>query len=84
MQGTLHGKLKQITSKEIVFQNEDDQSVSVRRTRKTKFIKDGKEIKPSNIDQDTAVSIDVVQDIDLKPLAVAVTVDSPKKDSAPQ
>lgn len=84
VQGTLHGKLKLITNKEIVFQNGDDQSVSVRRTRKTRFMKDGKEIKPSSIEPDTAVSIDVVQDIDLKPMAITVTVDSARKASAQQ
>jgi hypothetical protein len=74
--GTLHGTLKQLTNKEVVIENQDKQEVVIRRTRKTKFLRNGKAIKPSDMDMSTAVSIDVVEDVDLKPVAVTVSVDS--------
>lgn len=73
--GTFHGTLKELTKKEIALQTAEDQTVVIRRSRKTKFFKDGKEIKAANIALDTAVSVDAIEDIDLKPIAVTVTVD---------
>jgi len=78
--GTFHGKLKDISGKEIVIENEESQIVSIRRNRKTKFLKDEHEIKPSEIAHDTPVTVQASEDIDLKPMALTVTVDSaPKK-----
>ncbi|MGI8741620.1 MAG: hypothetical protein ACR2NN_03420 [Bryobacteraceae bacterium] len=77
--GTFHGKLKDITGKEIVIENEQNQIVSIRRTRKTRFLKDEREIKPSEIARDTSVTVDAAEDIDLKPMALTVTVDSAQK-----
>ena len=80
--GTFRGTLKDLTSKEIVIQNEEDQAVSIRRNRKTKFLRDEREIKASEIAPDTPVTIEAAQDIDLKPMAITVTADStPKKTS---
>ena len=78
--GTFRGTLKDLTSKEIVIQNEESQTVSIRRNRKTKFLRDEREIKASEIPLDTPVTIEATQDIDLKPMAISVTADSaPKK-----
>ena len=78
--GTFHGTLKDLTSKEIVIQNEEDQTVSIRRNRKTKFLRDEREIKASEIAMGTPVTVEAAQDIDLKPMAIMVTADStPKK-----
>lgn len=77
--GTFHGALKDLNGKEIVIESDERQTVSIRRSRKTKFFKDGKEIKPSDIAVDTPVSIDAAEDFDLKPTAISVTVDLPKK-----
>lgn len=74
--GTFHGKLKDISGKEIVIENGENQVVSIRRTRKTKFLKDEHEIKPSEIAHDAAVTIEASEDIDLKPMALTVKVDS--------
>ena len=78
--GTFRGTLKDLTNKEIVIQNEEDLTVSIRRNRKTKFIQDEREIKASEISLNTPVTIEAAQDIDLKPMAISVTADSaPKK-----
>ncbi len=74
---TFEGTLKLLTNKEIVIQLQSDQLLSIRRTRKTKFVENGKEIKPSDIAQGTPLAIDVKEDIDLKPLALRVVVNPP-------
>src|SRR5579883_323329 len=76
--GTLHGTLKQLTNKEIIIENEDKQDVVIRRTRKTKFTRDGKDVKSSDLALSTTVSVDVVEDVDLKPLALLVATESSK------
>jgi hypothetical protein len=78
--GTFRGTLKDLTNKEITLQNEEGQIVSIRRNRKTKFMQHEHEIKASEIPIDTPVTIEAAQDIDLKPMAISVIVDSaPKK-----
>lgn len=79
--GTFRGTLKDLTSKEIVIQNEEIQTVSIRRNRKTKFLSDEREIKASEIPLDTPVTIEATQDIDLKPMAISVTGDSVPKNA---
>ena len=80
--GSFHGKLKDLSDKEIMIVNDDDQIVTVRRSRKTKFLKDGKAIKAADIDIETPVTIDASEDTDLKLTAVSVTVDPPQKSKA--
>jgi len=74
--GTFHGTVKQLDKKEITIQTEGDQTVTIRLSRKTKFLKEGQEIKRTDIDLNARVSVDAREDVDLKPIAVAVTVDS--------
>lgn len=75
---TLHGKLKQISNKEIVIESDEEQVIVLRRTRKTKFLKGDKEIKPTEIPQGTQLSLDVTKDPEMKPLALNVFVEKPK------
>jgi hypothetical protein len=77
--GSFRGKLKDLSSKEITIQTDDDQIVSIHRTRKTKFLKGTQSIKPSDIDIETPVTVDAAEDVDLSLTAVSVTVDTPKK-----
>jgi hypothetical protein len=77
--GSFHGKLKELTGKEITIQTEDEQLVSIHRTRKTKFLKGTQTIKPSDIDLETMVTVDATEEVDLSLTAVSVTVDTPKK-----
>lgn len=81
--GSFRGKLKDLTSKEITIETEDNQIVSIHRSRKTKFFKGTQSIKPSDIDIETPVTVDASEDVDLSLTAVSVTVDTRKKsDSA--
>jgi hypothetical protein len=77
--GSFHGKLKDLTKKEIMIETDDDQTVSIRRTGKTKFLKGTEKIKATDIDMETPVTVDATEDIDLKLTAIDVIVDTPKK-----
>jgi hypothetical protein len=77
--GSFHGKLKELSSKEIMIETADNQTVSIRRSRKTKFLQGKKSIKPTDIDLETPITIDASEDADLKLTAVNVTVDPPPK-----
>lgn len=79
MAGSFHGKLKDLSSKEITIETADDQIVSIHRSRKTKFFKGTQSIKPSDIDLETPVTVDATEEVDLSLTAVSVTVDTPKK-----
>ena len=77
--GSFHGKLKELTSKEIMIETDDSQMVSIHRSRKTKFLKGTQTIKASDIDIETPVTVDASEEVDLSLTAVTVTVDTPKK-----
>jgi hypothetical protein len=57
--GIFHGKLKQLTDNEIVIENRSNQMVSIRRSRKTKFLRNNEPVHPSDIDLDTPIIIEV-------------------------
>jgi len=80
---TMEGTLRMMTNKQITLQLQtEDQLVNIRRDHKTKFIENGKEVKPSEIAVGTPLAIDVKEDVDLKPLAIRVVVNPapPKAD----
>lgn len=77
--GSFHGKLKDLSKKEITIETEDSQLVSIHRSGKTKFFKGTQSIKPSDIDIETPVTVDAIEDVDLSLTASSVTVDTPKK-----
>jgi hypothetical protein len=79
--GSFHGKLKELSSKEIMIETEDNQTVSIRRSRKTKFLKGKQSIKPTDIDLETPITIDASEDADLTLTAVNVIVDPPPKNT---
>lgn len=73
----MRGILKRITSKQIIMTVEGDETANILRTRKTKFLQKGKEIKPEQIQEGSLLSIDVGKDPDLNPIAINVMVDAP-------
>jgi len=77
--GSFHGKLKDLSKKEIMIETEDGQMVSFHRSGKTKFLKGTQSIKASDIDLETLVTVDAGEDVDLTLTARSVTVDMPKK-----
>jgi hypothetical protein len=62
-----------------MIETDDNQIVSIHRSRKTKFLKGTQSIKPSDIDIETLVTVDASEDVDLSLTARSVTVDTPKK-----
>jgi hypothetical protein len=68
-----------LSKKEIMLETDDDQTVSIRRSGKTKFLKGTQSIKASDIDLETLVTVDASEDADLKLTAISVTVDPPPK-----
>ena len=78
--GSFHGKLKELTGKEITIETGEDQLVTLHRSRKTKFFKGKQEIKASDIDVGTMVTVEAHEEpADLSLTALAVIVETPKK-----
>jgi hypothetical protein len=73
------GKLKVLDKKKIVIETEDSELLTIKLTGKTKFLADGKTIKPAEIDLETPITVDANQDTDASLLAVNVTVAAPDK-----
>jgi hypothetical protein len=76
---SIHGKLKELSKKQILLEADDKQILTIRRTAKTKFLSNGEEIKPGEISLESGVTIDVSEDNDLKLLANAVKLDPSEK-----
>src|SRR5579859_5759796 len=64
--GSFRGKLKGLSEKEIMIENGDHQIVSIRRSRKTKFLSGKNAIKASDIDLETLVTVVAGEDSGLK------------------
>jgi len=79
--GSFHGILKELTKKEIMIETDDNQTVSIRRSGKTKFLKGNQSIKASDIDIETLVTVDATEEADLKLTAIDVIVDPPPKNT---
>jgi hypothetical protein len=79
---TMHGTLKHMNGKVITIIGDGDQTVEIVRTHKTKFLRNGKEIKPTEIAVGSILSIDVGLFPDLSPQAINVMVDSPPIEGA--
>jgi len=62
-----------------MIETDEGQTVSIHRSRKTKFLKGTQSIKPSDIDLESMVTVDASEEVDLSLTAVSVTVDTPKK-----
>ncbi len=80
---TFHGTLRSLTKKEVVLALPEDQSVAFHISHKTKFLKDGKPVKPADIHTDTALTVEGKRDALGNVEAVTVTVDPPVKPAAP-
>ncbi len=78
-----HGTLKQVSKSTILIQTDDDRIMTIRRSRKTRFLADGHEVKANEVDLETAVSIEMSEDGDAKFTAFAVKVDPVQKERVP-
>jgi hypothetical protein len=81
---TFQGKLKKLTKKEIIIESteENHELLTFRRNKATKFLDNDAEIKPGAIDFESLVTVDASEDVDLKLMAVSVSVGAPKKADA--
>lgn len=75
---SFHGTVKSISGKEIVIVSDEEQQITIHRTRKTKFLKDDKAIKPGDIAEGSLVTVDVTKAADLSLSAVNVFVNEAK------
>lgn len=80
---TFHGKLKELTKKTILIEADDAQIVTIRCSRKTKFLDNNREVKAFDIDLETLVTVDASEDNDLKLTALAIRVDPVQKKRTP-
>lgn len=76
---TFRGTLRSVDKKEIVIALPEDQEVTFHCSRKTRFLKDSKKIKPSDIQAGTEVSVEARRDLFGDVEAVTVTVPPPEK-----
>jgi hypothetical protein len=79
---TFHGTLRSQSKKEIVLALPEDQSVAFHISHKTKFLKDGKAIKASEIAEGAALTVEGKRDLMGNVEAVSVTVDTSAKPAA--
>src|ERR1700722_4814351 len=68
------GTVKSLSKKEIIIDMDSEQSLTLRRSGKTKFFKDDKEIKAADIPVGTHVTLDATRDGDQKLSALKVMV----------
>jgi hypothetical protein len=82
---TFTGNLKMINKKELrIDVDSEEQSLTFRVTKKTHFLKDGKEIKLADVNPGTLVAVDATRDPDQKFSALNVVVNPPKPKPADQ
>jgi len=74
--GIFQGKLKQLTNKEIVIENQANQIVSIRRSHRTKFLRNDEPIRPTDIDLDTPVTVEATEESSVNLVALNVSVDT--------
>jgi hypothetical protein len=80
---SFHGTLAELSKKDVQLVSDDNKLMTMRRSSKTKFLSGDQEIKAKDVGVDDKVTIDAVEDNDMKFLAVAVRLDAvqpPKKD----
>ena len=81
---TFHGTLKALTKKELIVDldaepGQEQQSLTFRFSKKTKFLKDDKDIKPTDLAVGTHIAVDATRDGDQKLSALNVTTAPPGK-----
>jgi hypothetical protein len=67
--------LTELSKKDFTIATEDQPAFVIERSHKTKFVKDGKAIKPEDIPVGAELTVDVMKDPDLHPIAVSVMVE---------
>jgi hypothetical protein len=71
---SFRGPLKEIDKSQLRIETDQHETLTFRRTHKTKFLKDGKKIDPANIKVGTQLTVDTEKDPDGGLVAVNVLV----------
>lgn len=83
--GIFRGKLKQLTDTKIAIENQSNQMVSIRRSRKTKFLRNNEPIHPAEIDLDTPIIVEAIEEKgSLAALNVSIDTSATRSDQFPQ
>ena len=75
----VQGVLKGLSKKELLVETGEDHTISLRRTSKTKFFREDKQVKADDVALEEKVSVEVAQDKDAKLMAVMVKLGAPGK-----
>jgi hypothetical protein len=73
------GVLKGLSKKELLVATDADHTVSLRRTSKTKFLREDKPVKAGDVALEEKVDVEVAPDKDAKLMAVMVKLGAPEK-----
>ena len=73
------GVLKGLSKKELLVETDADHTVSLRRTSKTKFLREDKPVKADDVALEEKVDVEVAPDKDAKLMAVMVKLGAPEK-----
>ena len=68
----MHGVVRSITKKQLLMDDDQGETQTVRITKKTKFIKDKKDVKYSDIPPGATVTLEVTKDPSNKLVAVDI------------
>ena len=71
--------MKGLSKKELLVETDQDHTISLRRTSKTKFFREGKEVKAGDVALEEKVNVEVAQDKDAKLMALTVKLGAPEK-----
>jgi len=73
------GVLKGLSKNELLVETDADHTVSLRRTSKTKFLREDKPVKANDVALEEKVDVEVAPDKDAKLMAVMVKLGAPEK-----
>ena len=73
------GVLKGLSNKELLVETDADHTVSLRRTSKTKFLREDKPVKAGDVALEEKVDVEVAPDKDAKLMALTVKLGAPEK-----
>lgn len=78
----VQGVLKGLSKKELLVETGEDHTISLRRTSKTKFFREDKQVKADDVALEERVSVEVAQDKDAKLMALTVKLGALEKPEA--
>ncbi|MGD0580268.1 MAG: hypothetical protein ABSC08_15220 [Bryobacteraceae bacterium] len=78
----VQGVLKGLSKNELLVETGEDHTISLRRTSKTRFFREDKQVKAGDVALEEKVSVEVAQDKDAKLMALTVKLGAPEKPEA--